>query len=235
MGKRSVPVAAAGIAAAVGAAVWWGASRSDAFRVTAVQMPLNSALKIPESVIGQNLWAVDLNAVAEELKRQQPFLKQIRVIRSLPNALRVETVQRTPVAQVKLSAQWYAMDADGFILAKPASAPSDALVILKGVEAPLKPGREQANDRLRLALRMVERLKQSPVLIGRRVTAVNVSNPKQLAFMLDQDVEIRCGDEGSLSHHLQRLRTVLRSVSRHQLAVRSIDLRFKDPVVSPRL
>jgi len=99
----------------------------------------------------------------------------------------------------------------------------------------LKPGREQANDRLRLALRMVEQLTQSPVLIGRRVTAVNVSNPKQLAFMLDQDVEIRCGDEGSLSHHLQRLRTVLRRVSRHQLAVRSIDLRFKDPVVSPRL
>ncbi|MBI3323214.1 MAG: FtsQ-type POTRA domain-containing protein [Candidatus Omnitrophica bacterium] len=231
MGKRSLPLAAAGIAAAMGAAVWCGASRSDAFRVTAVQLPLNSALKIPESVIGQNLWAVDLNAVADGLKRQQPFLKRVRVVRSIPNTLRVETVQRMPVAQVSIGAQWYAVDADGFILAKPAPAPADALVILKGVEPSLKPGREQANDRLLLALRMVEQLKHAPVLIGRRVTTVNVSNPKQLAFMLDQDVEIRCGDEGSLSYHLQRLRTVLRRVSRHQLAVRSIDLRFKDPVV----
>ena len=110
VGKRSVPVAAAGIAAAVGAAVWCGASRSDAFRVTAVQLPLNSALKIPELVIGQNLWAVDLNAVAEGLKRQQPFLKQVRVIRSIPNTLRVETVQRTPVAQVRIGAECEATD-----------------------------------------------------------------------------------------------------------------------------
>lgn len=224
--------------AAVGGACWFGASRSEAFRVTDVQLPLHSTLKIPASVIGQNLWAVNLDALANGLKTQQPFLKRVRVIRLAPNTLRVETVERTPAAQVRVGAQWYPVDPDGFIVAKAGPVPWDALIMLKGVDSsrtPLKPGRENANDRLLLALRMAEQLRRSPVLIGRRVTAVDVGNPAQLTFVLDEDVEIRCGEEGALSQHLDRLRAVLYRVSRHQLAVRAIDVRFKDPVVSPRM
>lgn len=225
-----------GVAAIGIGALGFGLTHSEAFRVTTVQVPLKSAFTVPPSLMGQNLWTVDLKTLADELKAQHPSLKRVRVIRVPPNTLQVETLPRTPVAQVRLG-QWHAVDADGFLFADGSQTPWDTLVILRGVDtpkAPLRVGREQTNERLRLALRVVNRLKRSSVLLGHQVTDVDVSNPSQLVFTMDGDVEVRCGSEESLGPHLDRLREVLRRVSRHQVAVRYIDVRFTDPVVSPQ-
>jgi len=216
--------------------LWGLTTRSDAFRITEIRVPADSSLTVPSSLIGQNLWAIDLKAQAVKLKAQQPQLKRIRVIRRLPNALQVEVIERTPVAQVR-HGQWHPVDAEGFVFPEASSAPWDHLVILKGVgspQAPLKVGGENESERLLLALRLVATLRRSPVLIGHRLTAVDVSDPRSLSFVIDDEIEIRCGDEDNLTTALGRLRTVLRRVAGNPLAIRYIDVRFKDPVIGPR-
>lgn len=230
------PFAVLGIAAVCGLALRESLARSEAFRITTVRLPAQSPVKVPDSVIGQNLWTIDLKALAEDLRSQRPDLKRVRVTRLLPDTLQVETVARKPIAQLKLG-QWHAVDRDGFIFPRPSQTVWNELVIVKGLEEAkplLKVGRENAHEQLLLALRMVSRLQASPTLAGHRLTAVQVGNPKQLSFLIDDDIEIRCGDEPALDRHLDRLRTVLRSVSRNQVAIRYIDMRFQDPVVGPR-
>ena len=48
------------------------------------------------------------------------------------------------------------------------------------------------------------------------------------------DMEIRCGSEEELDEQLGRLKTALDQISRHKISVRYIDVRFQEPVVSPR-
>ena len=219
----------------------WGlcrfVSRSEAFRVREVRVPPKSLLKVPAaSLLGRNIWAVDLEALARDVKAQQPHLKRVRVIRLLPQTIQIETLERTPVAQVLLRG-WHPVDRDGYILPASAAVPANQLVIVKGVEnpkAPLAPGKLNSSERLQRALQLIEQLRASPWLAGHRLTVVDVADPQQVNFVIDQDVEIRCGSQAQLTQDLKRLRTVLQQLAKHGLGVRYIDLRFQDPVIGPR-
>lgn len=228
---------ALGVVLACGWTAWRSITTSDAFRITDVRMPAESHLSVPvSSVKGRNLWTVDLKALEANLKAQRPHLKRVRVIRLLPSTLQVEVVERVPVAQLFLGG-WHPVDADGYILPQTGSVPLEQLVLLKGIDSPkqpLKVGQANANERLSRALQIAEQLRRSPLLAGHRLTTVDVANPAQLTFVIDEDVEIRCGDDTQLASHLRRLRAVLRQVAKHGLEVRYIDLRFPDPVIGPR-
>lgn len=227
------------IAGAACLAIWllWGyVSRSEAFRIASVSMPAHSSLRLPQPLIGENLLTLDLRALSEQLKRQDASLKEVRVVRHLPNAVSIEPIPRDPVAQVRLD-RWYPVDSDGFILPEGRREPMDELTRLVGFQRlrqPLKPGANHTNDRLRLALRVLARLQAAPSLVSRELTEVNVLNPQQIRFRLDGATEVRCGSEAELTAHLKRLRMALRVVARQQATVGYIDVRFQEPVLGPQ-
>ena len=218
-------------------ATWTTMLVSPAFRVTAVQLPPESSLRVPDGAIGANLWRVDLSALSDLLQAQQPQLKQVRVTRVPPATLRIDIRERVPMAQVQVGS-WHPIDDEGFVLPVSSAAPIDRLVVLKGVadaKSPLKVGRTHDGERLRTALRMAHLLAGSPLLRGARVISIDVGDPAQLRFTLDGDIEIRCGSEIELAMQLKRLRAALDTIWQHQVAVRYIDVRFPDPVIGPRL
>jgi len=228
------------LAVAIGGALWmlWSyVRRADAFQIAQVSLPANSALVLPESLIGHNLWAVDLQALSEQLQRQQPSFKAVRVIRQLPNTLRVDAIPRIPVAQVHLD-RWYPVDREGFILTAAGAEPARRLVRLAGVDrtpGALKIGKPNADERLQLGLRVLARLQRAPALVSRRLVEINVADPRQVKFILEGETEVRCGSEAELETHLSRLQAALRALARRQeLAVQYIDVRFQEPVVGPR-
>lgn len=216
--------------------VWgWGyLQRADAFRIARIALPADASLKVPASVLGENLWRVDLGALAERLHQQQPSLKEVRVIRQLPNTLRVEPVKRQPVAQLRLE-RWYPVDREGFILPEPTAEPSERLVRITGFERAggLRADRDNADERLQLALRVLTLLRRSPVVMARHLTELNVAEPQQIRFTLGEAVEVRCGSETELSAHLERLQAALKVLAKRPLAAQYIDVRFPEPVIAP--
>ncbi|MBI3312079.1 MAG: FtsQ-type POTRA domain-containing protein [Candidatus Omnitrophica bacterium] len=263
---------ALGIMGVCSLGVWSLVTRSEAFAITEIHVPAQVALQVPGALIGQNLWSVDLNGLASSLKTQQPHLKRLRVIRRVPHTLQVEAVERTPVAQVKLS-QWHLIDEEGFILPPGRPAPWENLVMLKGMEGvkpALRVGQENTDERVLSALRIVAQLARSSVLAHRQVVAVDVSNPQHVTAWIrptslgtirlpseketmlvthstgspqdraeppgetGEEIEVRYGSEDELATQLERLRAVLRTVEGKSLAIRYIDVRFKDPVIGPR-
>jgi len=216
--------------------VWRQIQRLDAFRVERIEMPGDSQLHLPDSVMGANIWEIDLQTLAATLKRQEPWLKAVRVVRVLPSTLRVDIIERSAAGQVQLD-QWYPVDAEGFILPQGSRKPQESISRLIGTEspqAPLRVGRVNTGSSLQLALRVLASLKRSPVLDARRVGVVDVSDPNQISFIIGEDTEIRCGSEAELNEQMDRLKTALEQISKQQIEVRYIDVRFQEPVVSPR-
>ena len=218
--------------------LWISAQRADLFRVARVLAPPNTSLNLPEGLIGQPLWRVDLRALSDDLQRQQPSLKAVRVVRELPDTIRIGLVQRRRVAQVRQGGRWFPVDADGFLLDDAAPQPADGLVRLAGLDrggGALRIGRGNADERLQLALRVWRTLQRTPWLGARHVTEVDVADPRQIRFLLDGETEIRCGSEEELGVHLRRLQATLKAIARQRLDARYIDVRFAEPVVGPRV
>ncbi len=224
---------AAAVAVFVAWTLWGFAQRTAAFQVATVELPSQPALTLKAPLIGTNLWQVDLAAVAAELKRQQPSLKAVRVIRQLPDSIRIEAIPRVPVAQVRLD-RWYPVDREGFILPAGQVGPEEGRIRIVGVDRAVKAGQDSSDERLRLGLRVIRLLQHSWPQLGRRLTEVNVADPQTIRFVLDDDMEVRCGSEADLDTHLRRLRSTLRTIAKQQLPVQYIDMRFQEPVVAPR-
>ena len=225
-----------GLMAGFGWAVWGYVQRSDVFRIAAVIFPPESPLSLREPLIGENLLAVNIRGLSEELKRQQPSFKAVRVVRQLPNTLRIEPVQRMPIAQVKLD-RWYPVDDEGFIVPDGSVQPRERLIRLVGMHrgaSSVRPGQEHPDERLQLALRVLQAVRRAPLSVSRRLTEINVVDPQQIRFLMEGDTEVRCGTEAELDAHLQRLRTALQAIARRSLDVQYIDVRFHEPVVHPR-
>lgn len=230
------PAAATAVMAGVLWVLWSYAQRSEAFRITQVLLPAQSSLKLPEPLLGNNLWALDIQALARTLHRQQPWLKTVRVVRELPSAIRIQAIERIPLAQVKLS-QWYPVDREGFILPGAGEEPSPTLIRILGFDRDrggLNVGALNTDDRLTTALRVVQSLRRTAGPMSRRLTAVDVTNPQQIRLTLDGDTEVRCGAETDLGVQLERLRATLKIIAKQPMAVRYIDVRFKEPVIAPR-
>jgi cell division septal protein FtsQ len=216
--------------------IWAYAQHAEPFRITQVILPADSPLQLRTTLIGENLLKLDVRALAEELRQQQPALKQVRVVRVLPNALRIEPLMRIPVAQVKLDA-WYLVDAEGFVLPEGKSAAADRFVKLGGFDKAnaVRAGRENGNERLQLALRVLSGVRLGPGAVSRQVTAIDVSDPQGIRLTLDDGTEVRCGSEEELGAHLSRLQAALKAIAKQEsMDVGYIDVRFQEPVLGPR-
>lgn len=217
-------------------ALWGHAQRADAFRIAHVSFPPNVSFTLDEPILNTNLWDLDLQAFAAGLKRQQPWLKDVRVIRQLPNAIRIDVIPRLPVAQVRLD-HWYPVDREGFLLPQGNAEPADYLVRMSGVErggTVLRVGKENTDARLQLALRVLQQWRKSAPPLARRLAEINVADPHALRFILDGGIEVRCGSEPELDTQLRRLATALKAIARQPLTVQYIDVRFPEPVIGSR-
>jgi cell division septal protein FtsQ len=231
--------------AACAIGTWNALTSSDTFRIVAIQTPSDSPFEIPEGVRGQNLWTIDLQSLAAMLQAQQPQYRWVRVTRVPPHTLRIDARERIPAAQVQL-AQWHLVDDDGYIFKESSAKPFEGRIMLRGIgetKAPLKLGRRNEGERLRLGLRLIVQLRQSPHLRGHQLASLDVSDPQQVSFVMDDDIEIRCGSHQELMGQLGRLSTVLLRVQRQSLPlpagegyahIRYVDVRFPEPVIGPR-
>lgn len=232
VGTHPQPVVVWAVLLAAPWAYWTYAREAPVFRVERVVLPPQTALKLRQPLVGDNIWQVDLQAVSEDLKRQQPWLKTVRVTRHLPDAIRVDAIPRRPVAQVKAD-RWYPVDREGYVLPDGSPGPADHLVRLSGVGA-VTVGKDNEDKKLALALRVAAIARRTPGGVGRHIAEVSVANPEQIRLLMDDETEVRCGSEEELQAQLGRLQATLRAVAKQALAVQYIDVRFREPVVAPR-
>lgn len=229
--------------------LWAYAQRAEVFRVAQVILPPESGFRVTHSLTGIPIWDVNVEGIARDLKKQQPWLKDVQVIRELPNAIRIVAVTRVPAGQVRLdgadwtgsdgAGRWHPVDQDGFVLPDQTDTPMEGLIRLIGFGSSgggsLGVETARASPKVALALRVAEKLHRLPKALARRIIEVNVADDQEIRFLLDDGTEVRCGAEADLDTHLQRMRAALKIIQRQAQPVAYVDVRFSEPVFAPRM
>ncbi len=184
---------------------------------------------------GENLIQLDLVAVQQVIKRKYPEFKEVRVRRVLPNRIEVVLKRRTPAAQVFLT-KYYQIDRDLVVLRGFGQSSFRNLMVIEGIEAPsggIFAGQTLKATAAKKAMALADMIRRLPLIEKHQLSRINVQDPKNIIFFLDEDVEVRIGGN-HFEERLKVLNETMKTVDVDPAKIRYIDLRFDDVVIGPR-
>ncbi len=181
---------------------------------------------------GRNIFDIDIDSLSSQIKRDIPTIKHAIVKRVLPNKLEIDIIPRVPIAKIK-SHGYFPIDRAGMILSP--DIKTGKLPIIMGFSMWLSPkvGTKLENPQIRNAFLLLDALEESGVLSDYTVSAIDVSNYKNLSFYLENGIEVKIGSEDFLDR-LNKLKTTFANPGLDKENIKYIDLRFKDVVIGPK-
>ena len=186
---------------------------------------------------GSNIFNIDLKAIAMQLARRYPDAKDIRVKRVPPDKVLVWVNFRKPFAMVVSIAntKHYPVDDEGYVLQNVDPGIAAVLTPLYGIDIRYDGAAfRKANPRnLKAALDMLKEVKRAKFMSQYRVTGVDASSISNLAFYIDDGLEIRIGFE-NYRERLDILRTTLKDTRLVKDKIKYIDLRFDGVTIGPK-
>jgi cell division septal protein FtsQ len=227
----------AGISAVVAGVLFWLGSTvlgSELLRVRQIVVKGNVRLSVGEvealvdGLRGERIFNVNF----EEYRRRlmdSPWVASVSLWRVLPSTVEVRVFERSPLVIARLGQQLYLVDERGVIIDEygPQYREFD-LPIVDGLIAPVHAtGPLVAPDRIALVGSLLRAFGDHPAL-GRRLSQIDVSNPRDAVVLLDDDAVLL---------HLGSTRFVERVQSYLELAptlrerlpeIDSVDLRFDE-------
>lgn len=208
---------------------------SPAFAVKEVETVWPKDLKVPPQRYRiqppASIFQINLQAVANALKKQYPAVEVEAVRRILPNRLVAVLRPKQAVAQLRQGPQYYPVSDDGTVLLKAQNSPWPNLPILF-LEGPLGSGRVGSRVQSASFERAMELLSASRArgsLGGHGVGSIR-SQGQVLSLFLDSGLEIRFDSRG-LESGWRRLLALVAQRPGVLEGGKYLDLRFEDPVL----
>ena len=151
-----------------------------------------------------NILSVNTNAVTRRISAN-PWVKNIYVGRELPNRLVLDVHERTPIAMVKQSGDFYLMDGEGLVFKKLSSGDDVDLAIITGVNIQAKP----QTALLAEALKLLETLSATDqhAFLG-TISEVHVDEVFGLSVLTDKGLHLKLGRD-NFAGKLNQLHIVL--------------------------
>jgi cell division protein FtsQ len=216
------------------AAGWWCAVaivRAPALRVDRVSvsgtryLSNGEVLALLDGLRGRNILFVDLQDWRQKVLAS-PWVADVTLRRALPGSVAAQVVERQPLAISRVNGELFLIDQSGSVIDEygPRYAGLD-LPILDGLVPPTGPESAVNERRVTLASRLLHDLQTKPDL-AKRVSQVDVSDPRNAVVIVDQDTaRIRLGED----QFVERLQSYLDMASELRVRVPDIDyvdLRF---------
>jgi cell division protein FtsQ len=154
--------------------------------------------------VERNIFKVPLAERRADLERL-PWVQRATVMRLLPNTLRVQVVERTPVAFVRQGSAIGLIDGSGVLLDMPASDAGDprySFPVLTGLSAndPLS----MRAARMEIYRRFMKELDSSGEKVTENLSEVDVSSPEDVKALIPSgstDILVHFGDEAFLERY----------------------------------
>jgi cell division protein FtsQ len=190
---------ASGVAFVVGAAiaVAWGAHRyaltTPRFAIHEVQVQGASRLGDGQVAatggieIGQNIFALD-TADAERRLLENPWVREVRITRDLPNRLRVDLVERKAGALTSIGGRLYLVTPAGEPFKQLGEGDPFDLPLVTGISASLLArDREAAVERLQTGLRVIRDYERLPLSRIHVAQEVHVGDDGRVVLTIGKD------------------------------------------------
>jgi cell division septal protein FtsQ len=172
---------------------------------------------------GQNIFRVDLDAAVRQA-RANPWVKEIRIYRNLPNRISMVVVERVPYAILDNGAGRYLMDNEAVVIDRLAKDGASAwplpVIALKDYKA--NPGEPAASEGVAEALTLIAEIAARGGW-GLSDVMVKANSPETLSIVYAEH-EFKIGS-GNYREKLRRLAEVLEDVKQRSLDIAYVDLR----------
>ncbi len=172
---------------------------------------------------GQNIFRADLEAAVRRA-RANPWVKDVRIHRSLPNRITMDVVERVPYAVLDAGAARYFMDNQAVVIDRvpkdTASAQGLPVVLMRDYRA--QPGEPVMSEGISEALTLLAEIEARGGWNLPGVT-IKAGSPESLSVVY-ADHEFKIGS-GRYDEKLRRLAEVMADVKQRGLNIAYVDLR----------
>lgn len=216
--------------------------RSDYFKLRAVDVrgaSDKSLVSMKSELLrlykDNNIFRINLQAIAKSLESRFPDAKYIIAKRALPDKLVIDLSFRKPVA-ILSNGRSYPIDREGVILVNRDLSLLKNLPVVKGVD-PKFAGRfhKRCGSRSLLsALDLIAEIKSARFLDKYQVNLIDASDIKSLSFYLGANGPIVIIGYENFKERLSALRDTLRDPRLVLDSINYIDVRFRDIAISPK-
>jgi len=183
--------------------------------------------------IGRNIFFVPLDQRRKELEAI-PWIEHATVMRMLPDQIRVNVVERTPVAFTRQGSQIGLVDPNGVLLTMPAAAMAAhhySFPVLTGIDA----GDPATSRRARMAVyqRMIADLDSSGQHFSRQISEIDLTDPEDARVLMPEqgaDILAHFGEDHFLERYL-RYKAHIAEWRQQYPHLAAVDLRYDQQVV----
>ncbi len=174
------------------------------------------------------VWNADLAEAKVKLEKF-PFVKSVSVSRSLPSGIRVDVVERVPVAAVQLKAGVFLVDAEGNVLVPVKTQQTEFPFVMQGWdESKTEKAIPDNVARLKVYKKMVDEAEQFDV--AARVKEFDLANPRQPVVWVEDSgrpisVSLARNELG------KSLKTALDAIAGKGAKIRSVDSGGVHPII----
>ncbi len=172
----------------------------------------------------QNIFRVDLDAAAR-MARANPWVKEVRIHRNLPNRISMVFVERTPRAVIDTGGSRFLMDREGTVIeriARDGASDWQQLPVIAIKDGRATPGEPIAGEALQEALMLLDEIEARG---GWRLADITIrANSLETLSVVYGGCEFKMGG-GNYEKKLRRLAEVMADVKQRNLNIAYVDLR----------
>ncbi len=181
---------------------------------------------------GENIFSIDLKRLHRQIVHQYPQIAQLRIVRQLPNTIKVLAKKRDILLQVQTKGKYLIVDTEGvtmFYTGQPLSVPLVRGVPIERRQVVL--GTASSMKELNLVVNLFHQLKSHPYTSRLRVLSVEAGNLSKVAFTVMPNIQIII-DEDDLAAQVNMLEILLQNGKVNWGQVKYIDIRFREPIIN---
>jgi cell division protein FtsQ len=183
--------------------------------------------------VGRNIFFVPLNERRKELEAI-PWIQRATVMRLLPDQIRVDVVERKPVAFTRHGQQIGLVDASGVLLDMPPAAMAAhhySFPVITGIDAGDRPASRQA--RMAVYERLMNELDANGQHYSDQISEIDLTDPEDASVLMPEpgaDILAHFGEDHFLERY-QRYKAHIAEWRQQYPKLAAIDLRYEHQVV----
>ena len=183
--------------------------------------------------IGRNIFFVPLSERRKQLE-EIPWVEKATVMRLLPDQIRVQVVERKPVAFVRHGQQIGLVDANGVLLTMPAALMAQhhySFPVVTGIDA--KDSDAARKARMRVYSRLLAELDANGQKISEQISEIDLSNGEDARVLMPEqgtDILAHFGEDHFMERY-QRYKAHINEWRQQFPKLAAVDLRYEQQAV----
>lgn len=182
--------------------------------------------KIVGHFTGQNIFRVDLQEAARRA-RSNPWIRDVRIYRSLPNRIAMDVVERVPLALLDTGTGRFLMDHDTVVIDRTAKEEARQLPVIAIPDCRARPGEPVAAASINEAVTLLAEIEARGGWNPAEIT-IKASTPDAISIVYAGH-EFKIGS-GRHDEKLRRLAEVMADAHQRNLKIAYVDLRPESQV-----